>query len=84
MDIGTRYELQNLSATLLADKTVVLVTHDPKEALRLGHRIVVLGHNPAKIVCDISPKNKVPRNLISEAIKTYEDKLIEALLGRRV
>ena len=34
--------MQELAAEVLADKTVLLVTHDPAEAVRLGHQIVVL------------------------------------------
>ena len=31
-----------LAATLLAGRTVVLITHDPQEACRLSHRLLVL------------------------------------------
>jgi putative hydroxymethylpyrimidine transport system ATP-binding protein len=34
--------MQELAAEVLADKTVLLVTHDPAEAVRLGHQIIVL------------------------------------------
>ncbi|MEM9062321.1 MAG: ABC transporter ATP-binding protein [Pseudomonadota bacterium] len=39
LDARTRVEMQDLAAELLADRTVLLVTHDPAEAARLGHRI---------------------------------------------
>ena len=42
LDAITRDELQVLSTRLLQGRTVVLVTHDPHEALRLGHTIHVL------------------------------------------
>jgi putative hydroxymethylpyrimidine transport system ATP-binding protein len=42
LDARTRAEMQVLSAELLAGRTVLLVTHDPAEAARLGHRIYVL------------------------------------------
>ena len=42
LDAITRDELQLLATRLLQGKTVVLVTHDPLEALRLGHTIHVL------------------------------------------
>lgn len=42
LDAKTRVEMQELSARLLAGRTVLLVTHDPAEAARLGHRIYVL------------------------------------------
>jgi putative hydroxymethylpyrimidine transport system ATP-binding protein len=42
LDARTRAEMQDLAADLLAGCTVLLVTHDPAEAARLGHRIFVL------------------------------------------
>ena len=42
LDTVTRCRLQNLAAQLLANKTVVLITHDPQEALRLADQLYVL------------------------------------------
>ena len=42
LDAITRARLQSLAAALLAGRTVLLVTHDPLEALRLGHRVHVM------------------------------------------
>lgn len=42
VDAITRLELQQLAAQLLADKTVVLITHDPQEAIRLADVIYVM------------------------------------------
>ena len=47
LDAITRHRLQDLAAELLAGRTVLLVTHNPLEALRLGHRLYVLGGRPA-------------------------------------
>jgi len=41
LDARTRAEMQELSAELLGGRTVLLVTHDPGEAARLGNRIVL-------------------------------------------
>ncbi len=49
LDHLTRYRLQGLAAELLAHTTVLLVTHDPNEALRLGHRIHVMAGRPARL-----------------------------------
>ena len=49
LDASTRADMQDLAARLLADKTVLLVTHDPTEAVRLGHQIVVLTPDAADI-----------------------------------
>ncbi len=39
LDARTRSQMQDLSASLLAGRTVLHVTHDPAEAARLGHHI---------------------------------------------
>jgi putative hydroxymethylpyrimidine transport system ATP-binding protein len=55
LDAITRYELQALAAELLAERTVLLVTHDPLEALRLGHRLLVLAGRPARLDAGVAP-----------------------------
>jgi putative hydroxymethylpyrimidine transport system ATP-binding protein len=42
LDARTRAEMQELAFGLLAGRTVLLVTHDPAEAARLGERIAIL------------------------------------------
>lgn len=42
LDARTRAEMQELSAELLRGRTVLLVTHDPAEAARMGHHIYVM------------------------------------------
>lgn len=42
LDARTRAEMQALAWELLAGRTVLLVTHDPAEAARMGHAIHVL------------------------------------------
>ena len=42
LDAKTRAETQELAAELLAGRTVLLVTHDPGEAARLGETILVM------------------------------------------
>lgn len=43
LDIARRIAMQDLSARLLAGRTVLHVTHDPAEAARLGDEIIILG-----------------------------------------
>ncbi|MDA9865162.1 ABC transporter ATP-binding protein [bacterium] len=45
LDARTRAEMQELAFGLLAGRTVLLVTHDPGEATRLGHAILILTQN---------------------------------------
>lgn len=54
LDAVTRHELQALSYELLQGKTVLLITHDPQEALRLSDDIYVLKHQPAVISLKIT------------------------------
>nr|WP_174821944.1 ABC transporter ATP-binding protein [Ruegeria lacuscaerulensis] len=42
LDARTRADMQDLAAEALAGRTVLLVTHDPAEAARLGQSIVVM------------------------------------------
>lgn len=49
LDALTRVRLQNLSAKLTQGATVVMVTHDPLEALRLADRIIVLAGTPVQV-----------------------------------
>ena len=49
LDAITRYRLQDLAAELLLGRTILLITHDPLEALRLGHRIHVMSGRPARL-----------------------------------
>lgn len=42
LDAGTRADMQELAVELLVGKTVLLVTHEPAEASRLGDHILVM------------------------------------------
>lgn len=42
LDALTRLQMQDLTARLLHGRTVLLVTHDPAEAARLGQRILIM------------------------------------------
>jgi putative hydroxymethylpyrimidine transport system ATP-binding protein len=49
LDTLTRTRIQTLAAELLVNRTVVLITHDPMEACRLSHHLLVLSGHPAAI-----------------------------------
>jgi putative hydroxymethylpyrimidine transport system ATP-binding protein len=63
LDAMTKWKLQALSAAYLNDKTVLLVTHDPLEALRLGHQIYVLAGSPASLGNPINLNSSIPRDI---------------------
>ena len=55
-------DLQDLAVRLLAGRTAVLVTHDPLEALRVGHEIRVLYGSPFIVGAAIVPPGPMPRD----------------------
>lgn len=76
LDAGTRADMQDLAAQVLTEKTVLLVTHDPAEACRLGHTIALITPTGAIPwpVPDIAPVRQVddPKMLKSQAaLLTY-------------
>jgi putative hydroxymethylpyrimidine transport system ATP-binding protein len=76
LDAITRARLQALAADLLAGRTVLLVTHDPLEALRLGHRIQVMTGHPARIEGVIEPAGAPPRDLHDAALLARQGELL--------
>jgi putative hydroxymethylpyrimidine transport system ATP-binding protein len=83
LDAITRARLQALAATLLAGRTVLLVTHDPLEALRLGHRIHVMTGHPARIEGLIEPAGAPPRDLHDPVLLARQGELLARLADAR-
>jgi putative hydroxymethylpyrimidine transport system ATP-binding protein len=79
LDAITRARLQSLAATLLAGRTVLLVTHDPLEALRLGHRVHVMARGPARIEAPILPAGEPPRDLHDPDLMRLQGDLLARL-----
>ncbi len=79
LDAVTRLELQDLAARLLTGRTVVLVTHDPLEALRLGHQVRVLAGTPFTVGMAIEPVGPVPRDASDPELLTLQGRLIAQL-----
>ncbi|MEJ8562921.1 ABC transporter ATP-binding protein [Yoonia sp. GPGPB17] len=59
LDAQTRAAMQELAVDVLRDKTVLIVTHDPSEAARLGQSILVL--TPSGIRHFPHPSSAIPR-----------------------
>lgn len=81
LDAITRVRLQELAADLLRDRTVLLVTHDPLEALRLGHRIHVLVGRPARLAEPMVLTSPTPRSLRDPVVLADQADLLERLAG---
>jgi putative hydroxymethylpyrimidine transport system ATP-binding protein len=79
LDAITRFELQALAARLLAGRTVLLVTHDPLEALRLGHRIHVMYGRPARLDTALTPAGVPPRQVTDPALLALQAELLTRL-----
>jgi putative hydroxymethylpyrimidine transport system ATP-binding protein len=79
VDAPTRHRLQDLAARLLAGRTVLLVTHDPLEALRLADRILVLQGRPAAPVALPVPAGAAPRPARDPALLAAQGELLERL-----
>ena len=83
LDAITRYELQALAARLLHGRTVLLVTHDPLEALRLGHRVQVMAGRPARLDGPLEPPGSPPRGLDDPALLSLQSELLRRLADAR-
>jgi putative hydroxymethylpyrimidine transport system ATP-binding protein len=79
LDAITRYQLQALSAGLLRGRTVLLVTHDPLEALRLGERILVLTGRPARLEEAEAPSGAPPHAPDDPKLMRLQADLLERL-----
>ncbi|MFT6654700.1 MAG: putative hydroxymethylpyrimidine transport system ATP-binding protein [Marinomonas primoryensis] len=72
LDAVTRYRLQDLACTLLQDKTVVLITHDPQEAIRLAHHIYIMQGSPSTTAFLTTLESSTPRTFDSEGAQLQQ------------
>ena len=79
LDIITRLRLQELAVELLKDRTVLLVTHDPLEALRMAHRIHIMSGVPAKLDDALIPHGVSPRDLSDKSLLELQAQLLQKL-----
>lgn len=83
LDAITRIELQSLAARMLRGKTVLLITHDPLEALRLGHQVMVMAGRPATLEAAAAPGGQPPRDLDDPGLLTLQGELLSRLAEAR-
>jgi putative hydroxymethylpyrimidine transport system ATP-binding protein len=79
LDVITRLKLQELAVTLLQNKTVLFITHDPLEALRVADNIYVMFGQPVKMSAVIQPQGKAPRDLNDQTILKLQGELLREL-----
>ena len=81
LDALTRVRLQNLAGRLTKGCTVVLVTHDPLEALRLGDRIIVLAGSPVQVAEVLDLNGIPPRDPGDPAVTGQYPELLKLLMN---
>jgi putative hydroxymethylpyrimidine transport system ATP-binding protein len=81
LDTTTRLKLHDVAVQLLKNKTVLFITHDPLEALRLGDTIYLLAGTPAQVVMQLSPQGLKPRALSDAALLQAHATLLNTLIG---
>ena len=79
LDAITKLKLHDLAVKLLQDKTVILITHDPLEALRLSDYIYVLQGAPATTKAPIILDEPKPRDLADNKILQLQAELLKQL-----
>lgn len=79
LDAITRHRLQGEAAALLTGRTVLLITHDPLEALRLGHEIYVMQGTPVRLSDPLVLGDPVPRAESAPEISKMQTGLWEQL-----
>ncbi|TGN46394.1 ATP-binding cassette domain-containing protein, partial [Paracoccus liaowanqingii] len=81
LDAATRAAMQDLAARALAGRTVILITHDPLEAARLGDRAYLIGAAGSRALP--LPPGPVPRPLEAPEVLAAQAALFGALSGTR-
>jgi putative hydroxymethylpyrimidine transport system ATP-binding protein len=81
LDQLTRARVQTLAASLLAGRTVLLITHDPLEACRLAHQVLVMTGFPARLSLPEHLAGPTPRAVDDPAVLTTQGRLLRTLLA---
>ena len=79
LDSRLRLEIGEMAARLLAGRTVLMVTHDPAEAARLGDRILVM--TPAGLTAHPAPSGAPPRPHDAPEVLAAQAALTDRLLA---
>ncbi|MDR2535219.1 MAG: ABC transporter ATP-binding protein [Treponema sp.] len=82
LDIPLRIELMEMTLSLFAEepRLLIAVTHDPREAIFLGRRILVLGKPPRGVIFDeTAPLFSLSRVYGSPTTSELEARLLQSL-----
>lgn len=76
LDVAKRLALQTLFVELLSDKTVLFITHDPLEALRLSQSIWLMQGAPAQLEQVVQLESATPRKLDDVEVLHWQNQLL--------
>ena len=81
LDEQTRLILQEELMNIFkqSKNTIIFVTHNIREAVKLSDRIIVFSDTPASIVEDIKIKEAQPRNIENQSLIKIEKKILNLL-----
>lgn len=79
LDAVLKIEMQKIFKQWLQGKTVLMVTHDPLEALQLADRIIVMNDFPAQIVLEINLGSCVGVRELTQSLMTYQKEILSVL-----
>lgn len=79
LDARTRADMQSLAAELLTGRTVLMVSHDPAEAVRLGQQVVLL--TPEGCTPIAMPDTPTPRGVDDPATLAAQGALLAQLMA---
>jgi len=81
LDVSLRRRMQTLMLDLWekTGKTMVMVTHNIEEAVQVGHRVLVLGDRPARVLIDADTRSDVYKNRYSPEFLALQQR-IEAVI----
>lgn len=77
LDSRTRSEMQELAAEMLSGRTILLVTHDPGEAARLGHAIYIMTPQGLETTASLPPP--LPRSFADKDVLALQSTLLAEL-----
>lgn len=82
LDIKTRYRLIEDFIKLWSEnpRTVVMVTHDPKEAVLMGHKLIVFSEKPVNAISERKIDTVHNRRMESEDLMKLDQEILTWLL----
>ncbi len=72
LDSITKAKIQNLTYSLLRNKTIFMVTHDPLEALLLSNNLYLISDNKIKNI-NLPKSNPIRKITDAELVKNYKN-----------